>query len=95
MDSTGLESRRQAVRQLVLRLLAPHARQLQPVELIWMSNTTSHEQQLCVHVQNNSEPRLTISFSRSQLDSAVSPHDLEAYRSLQDYIGQNLRPLIG
>jgi hypothetical protein len=94
MDAMRLESGRQAIRQLVLKVLALHARQFQPVELIWDSDTSGQVQWLHLYVQNKAETHRTIPFSHSQLESAVRPHDPESYRTLQDYIERSLQPLI-
>jgi hypothetical protein len=95
MESKDLDVRRQAIQQLVVELLAPYHSRLQPIELAWPSTTTvSSDQELSLILQQESEPRVMIPFTQSQLDTAVGLHDDDAYARLREYIWGKVRPLI-
>jgi hypothetical protein len=46
------------------------------------------------HPQHELEPRAIIPFTRHQLDSALSPHDVDSYARLKEYTWGKVRPLI-
>jgi hypothetical protein len=95
MESKDLDARKQAIQQLVVELLAPYHLRLQPIELAWPSTTTaSPDQELSLTLQHESEPRVMIPFTPSQLDTAVGLHDDDTYARLREYIWGKVRPLI-
>jgi hypothetical protein len=95
MESHDVDVRKRAIQQLVVALLAPYHPRLQPIELAWPStSTSSHEQQLWLTLQHEPEPRVIISLTPHQLDSAVSPQDTQAYADLREYIWRKVQPLI-
>lgn len=95
MESKDSDIRRQAIQQLVVELLAPYHSQLQPLELAWPpTSSSSQDQQLWLTLQHESEPRVIISFTQNQLDTAVTPPNVHASIRLREYIWEKVRPLI-